>query len=267
MERGLLALRTLGDLDLRAVLLPILPRALQHVLVEFFFHLRGVLAGRASAAFGRADVEPLSAPVLVSLHVKVRLLRGLVDNLAVRATRGALFVLERLDIVFEFLGRARLLGHRARRVSKNLPRREWDRLHQVAHLVLLRNPRLAIREEQPEIDCVPGEDVEHVAAVREHLVHLGEERGQTARSAERIGSRRVGGVREVQRRVRPGGRGEGDVRRCDGHFTALRSSRKSPVIHPSADRSGCRECNDPALPALLGSRTRSSRSGSAREEC
>ena len=138
VERRGFRFRRLAAVDLHAVLLPILLRALEHALAHLLLGLSRILAGFTAAALRGCDGEAVAAEGFLRAHVEVRLLLRPLDDLAVRARRVAGLGSARLETVLDLLGRARLLRHNARRVAANLLRRERDGAHEVADLVLLR---------------------------------------------------------------------------------------------------------------------------------
>ena len=144
-----------------------------------------------------------------------------------------------LEVVLDLLYRSRLLGDRAGGVAPDLLGRERDRADEVADLVLLGLPGLAVGHHDPEVDGVLGEHVEGVA-LGEQFLHLDEELRQPAGRAERIGRLGLAGLGRPQgldRRITHAGRGRAleGVDGCHGYLcpfqrnvSRVRSLSRSP---------------------------------------
>ena len=155
-----------------------------------FFVCADSLLCFAAAALGRGHSNALAAEGFVARHVEVGLLLRLVDDLVVGARGVARLGSASVEVVVEFLVAPRLLDHRPRRVAPDLLRRERDGLDELADLVLLRFPGLAIGDQHAEVDGVFREHVERMS-LGQQLLQLGQELGRRLdRRADRRRARR-----------------------------------------------------------------------------
>jgi hypothetical protein len=181
VERGRIDLCALRGLDLHPLLFSILSRALLHAFAHLALGIRRIGTVAFATVRGGADRHAVAAIGPTGAPVEMIFVLRLPYDLRIGARGFIRLVSASPHVVFEFLHGAALLRDRARGVPANLLRRERDRVHQVANLVRLRLPSLAVGHQDAEVDRVLREHVERVA-FGEQLFQLAQQLIEPARA-------------------------------------------------------------------------------------